>query len=317
LFLPVITLWANLHWAFTLGLLLAAGFGLDATVSAPASERWRVLKSWLVFCVCALAAGCVTPYGYRQILETYNVLNLGIVLEQNDEWRPMNAGSDPFHEAILLILLLLALTAGAKVRFTRSLLIVCILHFGLRHVRGLPMVALSWPFMLAGPLQAQFAFLRPIADPLPLFAARGSRFLRAALSILGAVVAMILIGSIYTVVGPTVAPAANMSPKAAVDYALDHGTTGPVFNDFDFGGYLIFRGIKTFMDGRTLPFGKEFSGDYFRMGRNLSKLDGVADKYNITWTLLRPDSAFASYFDHSPAWRRLYADDTAVVHVRR
>ena len=39
--------------------------------------------------------------------------------------------------------------------------------------------------------------------------------------------------------------------------------------------------------------------------------------YNVTWTLLRPGSAAALHFDRSPGWRRLYADDVAVVHVRR
>ena len=38
---------------------------------------------------------------------------------------------------------------------------------------------------------------------------------------------------------------------------------GPVLNDYDFGGYLIFRGIPTFIDGRTLFFGKQFALDYF------------------------------------------------------
>jgi hypothetical protein len=33
-----------------------------------------------------------------------------------------------------------------------------------------------------------------------------------------------------------------------VDYIYEHGL---VDNPFDFGGYLIFRGIKTFIDGRT------------------------------------------------------------------
>jgi hypothetical protein len=40
--LPLMVLWANLHGGFTLGLVLAAGFGLEATIAAPAAERRRV-----------------------------------------------------------------------------------------------------------------------------------------------------------------------------------------------------------------------------------------------------------------------------------
>jgi len=44
-------------------------------------------------------------------------------------------------------------------------------------------------------------------------------------------------------------------PAAALDYAFNANITGPVLNDFDFGGYLIFRGIPTFdWSTRCAPF---------------------------------------------------------------
>jgi len=317
--LPVMTLWANLHGAFTLGLVMAGGFAFDAVVSAPAAARLRLAFDWLIFGIGATLAGCITPYGYQYIVETVNVFDLGPVLQQNSEWRPMDADNDRLQEAILLVALLMAITFGAKIRFTRALLVVGILHLGFRHVRGLPMVALSWPFMLAGPLQAQFAFLRPTTDPHPLFDAGRRRALPALVGITAAVIAVAAIGTAYMRLQPNLAPAVSISPRAAVDYAVQHDVNGPVFNDFDFGGYLIHRGIKTFIDGRTLPFGKKFAVDYFDAAQlqNLPRLDAMVDAYKVTWTLLRPNTTFAYYFDHSPAWRRIYADDTAVVHVRR
>jgi hypothetical protein len=317
--LPLITLWANLHGGFTLGLVLAAGFGFEATVAAPAADRRRIATEWSAFWLGALAAGCITPYGYQYVLETYNVLNLGTVLQQNGEWRPMNADNEFIHEAILLILLGLALTCGVKIRFPRVLLVVGILHLGLKHVRGLPMVALTWPFMLAGPLQTQFAFLRPATDPWPLFGVRKSGPLSAMLSVAAVAVVIVILGATYTRLRPDVVPSPNISPRAAVDYVLREKVGGPVLNDFDFGGYLIFRGIKTFIDGRTLPFGKQFAVAYFEaiQVQNLAKLDQMADTYKVTWTLTRPGTTMAYHFDHSPRWRRAYADNVAVVHVRR
>jgi hypothetical protein len=316
--LPLITLWANLHGGFTLGLVLAAGFGFEAVVIARAADRLRIATQWSVFWLGALVAACITPYGYQYVVETYNVLNLGPVLQQNGEWRPMNADNEFIHEVILLILLGLALTYGVMIRFPRVLLVVGILHLGLKHVRGLPMVALTWPFMLAGPLQSQFAFLRPATDPWPLFGARKSALLQAIIGVAAAVV-IVALSALYTRVRPIVSPSLNISPQAAVDYVLRQNISGPVLNDFDFGGYLIFRGIKTFIDGRTLPFGKQFAVDYFEaiQVQNLAKLDQMADAYKVTWTLSRTGSAMAYHFDHSTRWHRAYADDLAVVHVRR
>ena len=229
----------------------------------------------------------------------------------------MDAYNDFVHEAILLVLLLLALWRGVKLSFPRTLLVVGILHLGLKHIRGLPMVALTWPFMLARPLQTQYAFLQPSNDPWPLFGPRKSAP-RTFFFLTATAIAMVALAAIYVRVLPA-EPSAKVSPSAAVDYALKQNLTGPVLNDFDFGGYLIYRGIKTFIDGRTLPFGKKFAVDYFeamRLGK-LEKLDAMADTYKVTWTLLQPGTTMAYHFDHSPRWRQLYADDTAVIHVRR
>lgn len=317
--LPLITLWANLHGAFTFGLVLVGGFGFEAIVGASKSARAGLAMRWILFGLCALAAGCITPYGYQYVLETFNVLNLGPVLQQNSEWRPMDADNDFAHEGILLVLLALALTFGVKLKFPRALLVIGVLHFGLRHVRGLPMVALTWPFMLAGPLAAQFAFLRPTTDPLPLFGPNRSSARPLIATIAVTVAALAFLGFVYAKIWPDVRPAANVSPRAAVDFVIAQKIEGPVFNDFDFGGYLIHRGIKTFIDGRTLPFGKKFAVDYFEFQKieNLPKLEELADMYKVTWTLLRPNSTMAYHFDHSPHWRRVYEDETAVVHVRQ
>ena len=317
--LPLITLWANLHGAFTLGLVLAVGFGFEAAVAARAADRLRIAIQWSVFWLGALVAACITPYGYQYVLETFNVLNLGPVLQQNSEWRPMNADNEFIHEAILLVLLALALMFGVKIRFPRILLVVGILHLGLKHVRGLPMIALTWPFMLADPLRFQFAFLRPATDPWPLFEVRKFGLLRAIIGVAAAAVAIFVLSAAYTRVRPAVSPSPNVSPQAAIDYVLREKVAGPVLNDFDFGGYLIFRGIKTFIDGRTLPFGKQFAVDYFDaiQIQNLAKLDQMADTYKVTWTLSRTGSTMAYHFDHSTRWRRAYADNIAVIHVRR
>jgi hypothetical protein len=118
---------------------------------------------------------------------------------------------------------------------------------------------------------------------------------------------------------PVDSPPKGFAPAAAVDYVLKANVTGPVLNDYDFGAYLIFRGIPTFIDGRMWPFGIEFARRYFdaiALGAG-DKLEQIADTYKVSWTLLRPKSAAALHLDHSSGWRRIYLDDVAVVHVRR
>jgi hypothetical protein len=117
--LPLMMLWANLHGGFTLGLVLAAGFGLEATIAAPSAERRRVAIEWLSFWVGALLAGCITPYGHQYLLQTFHVLNLGDLARQIGELRPMNPYVDFTQEVILLCLMAMGLVFGVKIGLVR------------------------------------------------------------------------------------------------------------------------------------------------------------------------------------------------------
>jgi len=137
------------------------------------------------------------------------------------------------------------------------------LYLALRHVRGLALFGLVLPLMIAQPLRQQFPFLRPSTDPLPLFDLRRLRPVVTAIALMATFVMIGLLGTAYMILRPLDAPPEFRAPAAALNYAIKAKVTGPVFNDYDFGGYLIFRGVPTFIDGRTLPFGKDFFLDYF------------------------------------------------------
>jgi hypothetical protein len=316
--LPLMVLWANLHGGVTLGLLLTAGFGLDATIATPSAERWRVAIQWLAFSVAALLASWFTPYGYLSTMETYHSLNLGEVLRHIGDMRPMDPYIEFTQEVTLLSLLAMALLFGVKIGIARVLMIVGLLHLALQHVRGLAIFGLTLPLMIAHSLRQQFAFLRPITDPFPLFDKRRFRPGVTGSALVATLVVAGLVGTSYLTWRGVDAPPNDFAPAAALDHTMKADVAGPVLNDYDFGGYLIFRGIRTFFDGRMLPFGKQFALDYFdamTLGAD-DKLDRLVDAHKVSWTLLRPRSAAALHFDHSPHWRRIYADDIAVVHVR-
>ncbi len=64
LLLLAMLLWANLHGGFTLGLLLAGAFALEAVIGARNPvERKALLTGWAKFGAGALLVSCITPYG--------------------------------------------------------------------------------------------------------------------------------------------------------------------------------------------------------------------------------------------------------------
>jgi hypothetical protein len=91
-----------------------------------------------------------------------------------------------------------------------------------------------------------------------------------------------------------------------------------VLNDYNFGGYLIWRGIPPFIDGRVDMYGEAFVSAYLDAVslRRPGALDGLLTRHRIGWTLLDPGSPAAALLDRMPGWRRLYTDAIAVVHIR-
>jgi hypothetical protein len=113
-------------------------------------------------------------------------------------------------------------------------------------------------------------------------------------------------------------PAPAITPQAAVTEAK-LATTGHVLNDYSFGGYLIFAGIPTFIDGRGELYGGALINRY---NRALALVDlgdflKLLDEYHIAATLLAPGTPAIAMLDRLPQWQRVYSDDVAVVHKRK
>jgi hypothetical protein len=91
-----------------------------------------------------------------------------------------------------------------------------------------------------------------------------------------------------------------------------------VFNDYDFGGYLIANGVATFIDGRTELFGEKFFVDHNAASGLMEpeNLFRLLDQYKIEATLMRTQSAATKLLDHMDGWRKVYSDDIATIHVR-
>ena len=108
-----------------------------------------------------------------------------------------------------------------------------------------------------------------------------------------------------------------VTPAAALAAAAAVKLQGPVFNSEGFGGYLIFREIPAFIDGRAELYGNAFLTRYLAAeSGDEGALAALLDRYGITWTLLMPRQGAVRCLDKLPGWRRIYSDDRAVIHIR-
>jgi hypothetical protein len=114
------------------------------------------------------------------------------------------------------------------------------------------------------------------------------------------------------------APHMHGAPVAAVT-ELKKLHVSRVFNDYDFGGYLIASGVSTFIDGRTELFGERFFVDHNNASGLMEpeNLFRLLDDYKIEATLMRTQSAATKLLDHMDGWQKIYSDDIATIHLRK
>ncbi len=304
--LPLIAVWANLHGGFVFGLALVAPFAFDALWNAEVSQRRPLALRWIAFGLCALAACCVTPYGWGSILASRKILELGELLRLIYEWMPPNFSQFGLFEACILALIAGALYSGVRLPLPRIVLVLGLLHMALSHVRNIEIFALLMPLVVVAPLSSQFAL-------------QAARFARMTFPMASVAALVAILGASTWAFAAThkFAPSAGQSPAAAVD-VLKQQNPRHVLNDLPFGGYLISRGVPVFIDGRAELYGEQFEMKYYRalQLKDVNLLLEMLRDYDIDAVLLTPATPAASLLDHLDGWRRVYSDEAAVLHVR-
>ena len=307
--LPLMVLWANLHGGFTFGIMMVGALGLDAIVSASAETRLRTAVRWVAFGLAALAAGCVTPYGWQSMLMTVKILGLGPALSIIGEWKPADFSHLTGFEIVLLLGLGAALWRGVTLPPIRIVILLGLVHMALSAERNAEIFGLVAPLIVARPLAAQIATIRGAPITKAGFATSAKAV--AALLVILAPLTFALSAAFHYAPNPRITPAAAVA-------ALKQANAGPVLNQYDFGGYLVYEGIPTFIDGRTELYGGAFFDRYYRAVTlaDPAEFDRLLEKYRIRATLLAPGTPANAWLDRLPGWHRLYADKIAVVYVR-
>lgn len=314
--LPLMTLWANMHGGFIVGLALVAPLGLEAVLAAAREGpgRWRAAAlRWGGFGAAAALAACLTPHGPAGLLFPFYLSSMpdNIMLQ---EWQSPDFGIIQPIEMVLMAGLYVALSRGATLPPVRLALLLGLLHLALAHARHVTLVAVIAPFVVAGPLGQALAARRSAAAPVGGEAA-GRAGWRPAGGWRGWGLAAAAVLVALRLALPVTPGTAATAPAAALAHVPPALAAQPVFNEYGFGGFLIHAGVRPFVDGRADMYGSDFMHRYWAVqAPDKAALDKAIAEYGIRWTLLPPGSPVVQLLDLMPGWCRLYADDRAVVH---
>jgi hypothetical protein len=310
-FIPLMMLWANVHGSFTFGLVVFYLFMGNAIRDTCIKRDLGRFRRLLVLLCGVTIAAMVTPYGPFATLKTVKLMS-DPALATIDEWRAPDFQHDPFHLVAIIGLFALAMYFGVQVRGPRLLTLLLVTVFALEHKRGLGLFALVAPLVLVRPLSDFIPWIRvqdETTDPVIRFFSKRSGAVALTCTLIVAIT-----GIVMWTVGPRIQPPAERSPENAIAAAKRAGIKGNVLNSHGFGGYLIFEGIPTFVDGRVELYGNEFLRRYFDALKLIDPDDAVQllKQYNIRWALLQPNEPIA-FMLKSNGWVQLYSDQSAIV----
>jgi hypothetical protein len=108
-------------------------------------------------------------------------------------------------------------------------------------------------------------------------------------------------------------------PVKAVEFLQREKIKGNVFNDDEFGDYMIYAAWPTyrvFMDGRSDMYGEKFGRDYLRIANVAPGWKQTLNKYNVSWVIFNTDSALVAALKDQPDWQSIYSDPVATIFVK-
>lgn len=275
----------------------------------------------IVMVICAFT-GLLTPTGDTPYTYLYKTMK-GNTTENISEHQPLTLINNT--EAICTLVILLSILTFTKTKIKLSDLFfvggLCYLMFSSR--RQFSMLVLIGSVVLG----------RLIVDMITRYSKNGLKDVDDVVkNNLVLVLLTILMGIFsYNSIKPVLDDkfvSEKSYPVSACDFILENIDLGTAkfYNEYNYGSYMLFRGIPVFIDSRADLYAPEFSGnkdeDIFSDFINTSSIskyyEDTFEKYNITHVILGKKSKTNLIINksHDENYKEIYSDDNFVIYER-
>jgi hypothetical protein len=319
-------LWVNLHGGYIFGLILLsiyllgnlAAWCFSETGEAP-QHIFKLKALAKVLAACLIASLC-NPHGYRILIFPFAVASDAFLMNNVQEFLSPN-----FHEPLTfkyLLLASIALFAISRVtlNWIELGLVMLTTYMALYSARYIPLYAIiTAPILLR--------IIDRLKHDLPSISLRWLARRSANFSLMDqkSVGYIWLTGGILSVL--TLAHMGRFNtefdnrifPAKAVDFIMAEKVSGNIFNNEEFGDYIIYKAwpkYKVFFDGRSDMYGASLGGEYLKVARTLPGWQDVLHKHQVDWVLFNTGSGLASLLNADPGWHLIYSDAVASIFVR-
>jgi tetratricopeptide (TPR) repeat protein len=330
LLIPCHILWVNFHGSFLLGIFLVGAYALGRFVPLALSHyrdlkpvfQDRQLQGLMLLCLLLVAASFFNPYTYRVFLVPIKTAVAEEALSSIAEWIPVDFRT--------LGLIVIDYTMWFRVLFVIGAISFLIRLDNLRKVEHVVIFVL-FSYMAFKHIRfcTDFAIATTpmIINNLAQFPWRARRWKWVCILPL----IILIVFSANTVRGLIDLKRLGLGiwtnyPAATVNFLKEHNVRGKIFNDYNFGGYLIWHlwpDIPVFIDGRTPTiYDQDFLWLYSMAQQKKEVWEQVAERYGIDIVLIRDEreKGYAPLFywlDEDEDWMLVAFDDASNLYMRK
>ena len=275
----------------------------------------------IIMIICAFT-GLLTPTGDTPYTYLYKTMQ-GNTTENISEHLPMTLAKNTEAMCMLVILLAILIFTKTKIKLSDLFMVAGLCYLMLSTRRQFSMFVLICSVVLT----------RLVVDLIGRYTKNGLKEAEKTAQNIGVIISLtVLIALIsYDSVKPKLDDKfVNESsyPVAACDYIVENIdlSTARFFNEYNYGSYMLFRGIPVFIDSRADLYAPEFSGnkdeDIFTDFINTSSIskfyEETFEKYNINYVILLKKSKINMVITktNDENYNELYSDDNFVVYER-
>jgi hypothetical protein len=323
--LPVLMLlWVNLHGMFVLGIILWGIYLVGSFLENP-SRTWfqdPATRSTIIGGALSILATFFSPSGLHIWAAITSLGSNSYITSRIPEYQSPNFHTPETWTFILLLLVTIVGFARSRIRipWTQILLTASFAAIALYTSRMIPLFAI-----VVVPIAAK-TVSDWIRDEYPdnrfsISERNISTINSSSNGILWILVLMLGVGMLFAS-GKAIDPgnrgnifSASFFPVDAVTWLNAHPQAGHMFNEFDWGGYLLLKLTprqQIFMDGHTHIYGEALTREYESVVTLGDGWQEILDRYDVQWAIVRADSSVARALEND-GWEIIYQDNTAWV----
>ncbi|MFA6269718.1 MAG: hypothetical protein WC657_00725 [Candidatus Paceibacterota bacterium] len=333
LVLPLLMLlWINLHVGFIFGFVLFGAFWLDEVIKYFKNKESKKLIKLTVISFVSLVTALVNPFFIKGLLYPLNIFkNYGYMIVENQSilfLRNLGFGAGLHFELIIFLYVIFASSFTFLLyKFRKKILNEFPFHYFLIL---LTVSVLSFSALRNFPVFA-LLFLPIIAYNLKLIFTNDFRFFhRNTLIVITSVVLFLFSLSSWKQIenkGQTFGIGLLPQVNTSVEFFKEQKIKGPIFNNYDIGGFLIFNLFqeqKVFVDNRPEAYPVDFFKKvYIPAQENEADWQKLEALYNF-------NVVFFSYKDYTPwgqnflvskisdpTWAPVFVDSYNIIFLKR